>query len=163
MIDNGGVRINWWTAKYRPMNRGRRLSEFDPDHYIEASYLTGRGTLIPVGAFHELGLYDDDYFQQCGDTELTLRAKAAGYKLYLSYRAVVKSYLESGNRLNVGQTYRLSDLKDYSFGIRSNLRLKYRYRFARAAAGKNWLRFGVYFLCDLARITVHFVRQLRFG
>ncbi len=163
MIDNGGVRINWWTAKYHSLNRGSLLAEFGPDYYIEASYLTGRGTLISVEAFHELGLYDDQHFQQCGDTELPLRAKAAGYKLYLIYRAVIKSRLEGGDPLNVDQTYRLSDLKDYYFGIRSNMRLRYRYHFARAAAGKNWLRFSVYFLCELARITVHFVRHLRFG
>jgi len=163
MIDSGGVRINWWTAKCRPMNRGRRLSEFDPDYYIEASYLTGRGTLIPVEVFNDLGLYDEKHLPHYGgDIELPVRAAKKGYRLFVTYRAVVRSHVEATGQMNRQDTYKLSDLQDYYFSIRSNARLKDRFHFARKVSGRNPFRFVSYLLFDLARISYHFFRRLSY-
>jgi hypothetical protein len=78
---NGGTTINWSTAKYTRLIDKMKLSEFEKDYYVDVSYLTGRGVLIPVQEFHEVGLYDDIHFQQCGEPELPVRAKNAGYRL----------------------------------------------------------------------------------
>jgi len=65
----GGNLVNWWTAKLRTLHTGRKIvGFFNETHCAEVSFLTGRGTLIPVrGCFHEIGLFDARHFQQCGD------------------------------------------------------------------------------------------------
>ncbi len=78
VIYDGGRTVNWWTAKFRMLNSKRKLSEFPKRHCVEVSLLTGWGTLVPIRVFREIGLYDDEHFQQCGDTELPVRAKNAG-------------------------------------------------------------------------------------
>ncbi len=80
VIVDGGRTVNWWTAKFRIHNSQRKLSEFPTNYSVDASLLTGWGTLIPVVVFRKIGLYDDKHFQQCGDTELPVRAKNAGYR-----------------------------------------------------------------------------------
>jgi len=161
VVYNGGVLINWWNAKTLVLDRGKELSKFENGYYNEVSTLTGRGTLIPVGVFKQIGLYDDNHFQQCGDTELPVRAIKQGYKLFVSYKAVVKSHLNGGDYINVNNTYRLQDLKKYFFGIKSNMRLKYRFYFARSFSNKNPFRFLVFFTMDMIRISFYFLRQIR--
>ena len=160
IIHSGGVQINWWTAKHRVINNGRKLSEFPADHYVEVSMLPGRGTLIPMSVFHQVGLFDDKHFQQCGDTELPVRATKSGYRLVVSYGAIVKSHMDSGDMINVSQTYKFADWKKYFFDIKSNARLKYRFYFARTAADGNPVRLLSYFFFDLARIAYHFIKRL---
>jgi GT2 family glycosyltransferase len=94
LINQGGVKLNMLTAKYKVLNQNKRLSEFDQDYAIDVSLLTGRGTLIPVQVFYEVGLFDDKHFQQCGDMDLSIRARYVGYRLIESYRAIVKSHEE---------------------------------------------------------------------
>jgi N-acetylglucosaminyl-diphospho-decaprenol L-rhamnosyltransferase len=127
VIYNGGNIVNWWTAKFTVLNRGERLAKFEKDHYVDASFLTGRGTLIPIQVFHDIGLYDDKHFQQCGDTELPVRAKKAGYRLIVSYAAIVKSPVTTSDQVNVSDHYLLKDLRPYFLGIKSNCRLNYRF------------------------------------
>jgi N-acetylglucosaminyl-diphospho-decaprenol L-rhamnosyltransferase len=159
-IDNGGVIINWWTAKYRTLNHKRRLSGFEKNYSIDVSYLTGRGVLIPIQVFYKIGLYDDKHFQQCGDTELTVRAKNAGYRLLVSYAAVVKSHVESSNNINVSNHYFLKDLRAYFFGVKSNYRLKYLFFFSfNSATGP--FQFISFLICHLLRIIYHFISRLR--
>jgi N-acetylglucosaminyl-diphospho-decaprenol L-rhamnosyltransferase len=155
----GGPRVNWWTAKMWHLNTGRRLSEFGKDYHADVSWLTGRGTLIPIGVFREIGLYNEKHFQQCGDTELPARAKNRGYRLILSYGAVVKHTDLTG--INHECSYSLRDLKKYFFGVKSYFRLKDRVFFAYNTA-RNPAAFVCFLVCDLARITMHFLRRLRF-
>jgi len=161
VIANGGVLINWLTAKRRILNVKRRLSECEKNTYVYVSSLTGRGTLIPVPVFHEIGLYDDKHFQQCGDTELSVRANKHGYRLIVSYAAVVRSHIGASDNLNVAKYYSLKDLKPYFFGMKSNFRLKYHFFFSLKTA-KSPFYFISYFLCDLLRISYHFLIRLRF-
>lgn len=160
-IEDGGVRINWWTAKHQVLNRGRAVDEFPPGHYERPSYLTGRTALIPTQTFREVGLYDAEHFLNCGDTELPVRAAQRGWELYVCYDTVVCSHVDAVARENRGQSLRLtpSDIRDYYFGIKSYTRLKYRYHFARTAARGNPLRFAAYLVSDVARITVHLLRE----
>ena len=159
VIDNGGNIVNWWTAKFSVLNRGERRDKFPKDHYVDVSFLTGRGTLIPVQVFHQIGLYDEKHFQQCGDTEFPVRAKKAGYRLIVSYDAVVKSPVTSSDSINVSNHYLLKDITSYFLGIRSNFRLKYRFFFSLKTAASP-LRFISFFTLDLLRITGHFCRGL---
>ena len=125
IIEDGGRIVNWWTAKHKILNSRRQLSDFPKDYCVDVSFLTGWGTLIPVQVFHEIGLYDDKHFQQCGDTELPVRARNYGFRLLVSYNAVIRIHTDDG--INYVPTYTLRDAKQYFFGIKSNYRLKYRF------------------------------------
>jgi GT2 family glycosyltransferase len=161
VIFDGGRTVNWWTAKFRIHNSQRKLSEFPTNYSVETSLLTGWGTLIPVEVFREIGLYDDKHFQQCGDTELPVRAKNAGYRLIVSYRAVLKVHVQATDAVNAADSYSLRDLKRYFFDVKSNSRLKYRVFFGFNTA-KNPLAFVSFLVCDMLRITAHFLLRLRF-
>jgi GT2 family glycosyltransferase len=161
-IQDGGRLVNWWTAKARVLNSQKQLSDFPDDYQVDVSLLTGWGTLVPVKIFREIGLYDEKHFQQCGDTELPVRAKNRGYRLVVSYGAVIKIHAEQTAGINVSTRYSLKDLKTYFFGVKSNFRLKYRFFFCYDTA-RNPLAFVSYLTCDMLRITVHFLRGLRSG
>jgi N-acetylglucosaminyl-diphospho-decaprenol L-rhamnosyltransferase len=161
LIVEGGRIVNWWTAKGTILNSGRLVSEF-PKHYcVEVSALTGWGTLIPIPVFREIGLYDDKHFQQCGDTELPVRARNAGYRLMVSYDAVVKARVRASADINTTDRYLLGDIGNYFFAVKSNCRLRYRWFFAVKTA-KNPVAFLSFLISDLLRITMHFILRLRF-
>jgi GT2 family glycosyltransferase len=162
VIYSGGVRVNWITAKMTHFNRGKRLSSFGKGYYIEVSYLTGRGVLIPPKVFREIGLYNNKhYLQQCGDIELPARARLAGYKLIVSYNVPVFSYVKDKGHINHLDTFKLSDIKKYFFDIRSNANVRYRFWFAYDAT-PNLVQGTIYLIFDLLRVTSYFIRHLGF-
>jgi GT2 family glycosyltransferase len=159
----GGVKVNWWTAKQRLINKNERLSSFQESYFMKSDYLTGRGTLVPVKVFKQIGLYDDMHFQQCGDTELPVRAGKREYILLVSYGAVIFSHVRGGDLINVSEFYRICDIKRYFFGVKSNARLKYRFYFAKSALGRHYAKLIVYLVCDFARLSYHFMRKMGYG
>jgi GT2 family glycosyltransferase len=161
IIVDGGRIVNWWLAKFTILNQTRKLSEFPSDYFVDTSLLTGWGTLIPIEVFREIGLYDDKHFQQCGDTELPVRAKNAGYRLIVSYGIKAKVQVEASDAVNVSAHYSLWDIRKYFFDVKSNFRLKYRLFFGLNTA-RNPVAFASFLIFDLSRIIVHFVLRLRF-
>jgi capsular exopolysaccharide synthesis family protein len=156
----GGERLSRWSAKFRWLNSGKRLTEFGRGFRVEVSVLNGMGTLIPVPVFRKIGLYDERHFQQCGDYEFPTRASNHGYSLIVAYDAVVKMPPETSAGINLKTTYTIKDLKSFFFDIKSNYRLKYRIFFAYNIA-RNPLAFLSYVVCDITRITFHFVSRVR--
>lgn len=161
MIVDGGRLMNRWTAKFKTLNVHRRHSDFPSGYSVDVALLTGWGTLIPATVFKEIGLFDDKHFQQCGDTELTVRARQAGYRLLVHYDPVIKVHTNASDGVNVCEAYSLKDLRHYFFDVKSNYRLKYRWFFAWNTA-TNPLAFLTYFACDLCRITAHFALRMQF-
>ncbi|MSR05502.1 MAG: glycosyltransferase family 2 protein [Gemmatimonadetes bacterium] len=159
-IDDGGVIINWWTAKHSVLNRGRRPAEFAPGHFERCSYLTGRAALIPSRVFREMGPYDEQHFLNCADTELPVRAARRGYELLVCYGAAVHGHVQAMADENKPDTYRLGMLGRYFFGVKSYARLNYRFYFARTGAGPNPIRLAAYLVADFARITAYFIRGM---
>jgi GT2 family glycosyltransferase len=163
IITSGGVLVNWRNAKIRVLNRGKRLDSFPGDHLEPVSILPGRGTLYPVSVFKKVGLFDDRHFQQCGDIELPRRAFLSGYELFVYYGAVVKTVVDNVNTENINSkaSYSLKDFTRYFFDIRSNFRIRYRYSFSRSSSANPFSSF-TYFLCDMTRVTSHFISRLSF-
>jgi N-acetylglucosaminyl-diphospho-decaprenol L-rhamnosyltransferase len=161
IINDGGRIVNWWTAKFTVLNSKRKLSEFEKNYHVDVSLLTGSGTLIPIQVFWEIGLYDEKHFQQCGDTELPVRAKNSGYRLIVSYAAIAKMHFEASDGVNISNYYYLKDWAKYFFGVKSNYRLKYRFFFSLNTATSTFA-FISFLLFDLLRITCHFFLRLRF-
>jgi N-acetylglucosaminyl-diphospho-decaprenol L-rhamnosyltransferase len=160
VIWDGGRIVNWWSAKFKILNSRRKLSEFGRGHCVDVSLLTGSGTLIPIPVFREIGLYDDEHFQQCGDTELPVRAKNIGYRLIVCYAAIAKMHIEATDGINSRTYYSIGDLNKYYFGVKSNFRLKYRFFFGLNTA-TNPLALISFLLCDFCRISCHLLLRLR--
>ncbi|HEX7014795.1 MAG TPA: glycosyltransferase family 2 protein [Cyclobacteriaceae bacterium] len=158
LLTNGGVVMNWTTGKWRALNEGKSLASFGQGHIEEnVSYLTGRGTLIPVEVFKKLGIYNNRHYTQCGDTELPIRARKAGYRLLVSYDVPVFSH--KGHSVHK-EEYTLASLKSYYFDIRSHVNIKERFWFAIDSTA-NIVHGLWFFAMDFTRITVHFFRKLR--
>ena len=161
IIKNGGIQVNWSTAKRKVLNPGRQLDEFPQGYTIEVSKLTGRGTLFPLRVFRDLGLYDEAHFRHCGDPELPLRAKfKAGYTLLVNYDAVVISRVAEKKNINTKEHYTLSDWKEYFFGIRSHFNIMDHYWLARNSA-PNYFWFIRYFSLEIVRIIGHYFLRLK--
>ena len=149
-------------AKWKNLHSGLSRSSFPNDYSVGVSTLTGRGVLIPARVFWDVGLYDDLNFDQCGDTELPIRASKNGYDLIVDYSSVVYSYHEDPGNINHKQSYKLREVKDYYWNIRSNTNLKYRFWFSKSAFRHSILGFIRYLTLDFIRITIHLFRQLSF-
>jgi len=161
IIKSGGVRVNWKTAKWRRLHEGCSLDDFPPGYILEVSKLTGRGTLFPSKVFREVGLYDEEHFKQCGDPELPSRANFKfGFQLFVSYDAVVISKVSTQENINSKNQYRLTDLREYLFGIKSHFNLRDRYWFARNIA-PNPFWFVRYFTLNVLRTIYHFLVRLK--
>jgi GT2 family glycosyltransferase len=158
LIWQGGTEINWWTAKHRLLNYHRRISEFPPGHCQRSAYLTGRGVLVAVAVFKSVGNFDSRY-QQSGDPEFTRRAAKAGYELLVAYDVPVLSY-KKGDNLNEAESYRLSDLRRYYFGVLSHARLTTRWRDAISMT-HSLTQALVFATFSFIRITGHFFKRVR--
>jgi GT2 family glycosyltransferase len=93
VVVEGGVRINWLTAKRLPIARGVAVSDLTEWRPLPVAVdvLPGRGTLIPVSAFRAVGLFDAINLPHYGaDYEFSRRAARAGYRLLVSYDAVIR-------------------------------------------------------------------------
>ncbi len=77
---------------YRSVNCwGDDLKEFRG--IIEVNALSGKGVLIPVSIFKTIGLYNAEMLPHYhADTEFTIRASRAGFKVLLNYSAKIYSH-----------------------------------------------------------------------
>lgn len=156
-IWDGGRRMNWITAKHRVMHQGNALSTFPSATYFSVDQLTGRGILVPVRVFRDVGLYDTEHFRHRGDTEFPVRANRAGYELLVYYGACVRSHVDLTHVSERSARYRLADFRRYFFDFRSSGWIKFRFYFALKTATSP-LQFIAFLTCDLVRVSVHFFR-----
>lgn len=128
--------------------------------FVESDSLPGRGTLIPMRVFGEIGLFDAKRFKHyMADIEFSVRARKAGYRLIVNTRSVVHEYVTAtGLFLRQKQTWR--DFVDSFTSVKSPTNLTVRYNFAIAHSKTKHL----YFLIDVSRICVGFLlRKVRFN
>jgi glycosyltransferase involved in cell wall biosynthesis len=74
---------------------------------------------------------------------------------------VGKLHVDQTAGINTARSYSLRDLGEYFLNVKSSARLKYRFFFSYDTA-TNAAQFCCFLLCDFARITIHFLRRLRF-
>lgn len=124
------------------------------DH-VESDSLPGRGTLIPMRVFDEVGLFDSKRFAHyMADIEFSVRAKKAGYRLIVNTKSVVYEYKKETG-LFISQQPTWTDFVKSFTSIRSPTNLTVRYNFAIAHSKTKLL----YFLFDVSRICVGFLRR----
>ena len=155
-ILDGGVRINWNTAKYTRLSFGKdyQAVEKEVGRFRSVDFLTGRGTIVPVSLFQTIGLFDCTHLPQYGsDYEFFTRAKRAGYKLLVDNRSVV---FNTGEPDGSGRHDVTHDVFTGFSSIRSPYGLCSRLRFARLCCPGYLLPTFVAF--DFARIIIGSLR-----
>ena len=159
-IQYAGKKMKWWTAKGVFLHLNDNISDF-PNDYIERSgTLTGRGVLIPVQAFVDVGNYDKRY-QQSGDPEFSIRAAKAGYSLLVAFKAIVYNYSPIGKgNINERKILYLRDIKEYYFGVLSQARIKTLYLNA-TSYGNNFLQSIWIFIYHFLGLTWRFIKRLK--
>lgn len=150
-----GLTWNKYTGKIRP-KRDTSLSYsrlFNREQVIESDLLPGRGTLIPVSLFHEIGLFDQLHFPQyAADFDFSRRAANEGYKLIVSSKSIVRSVVEvSGIKYKDNPSFRTF----YSalFSVKSPIWYKLRYYWAIKHSPIKFL----YFIISMMRIFISFL------
>lgn len=114
------------------------LSQFK-GKVLASDWLSGMGVLIPSEVFEKIGLYNTkDFPQYFGDSDFSLRAKEAGYKLLVSGDAVVESDVKSAWLHRQIKNPHLGMFKDLFISIRSPYQVKSRVAFYRLYWGKHW-------------------------
>ncbi|SMO85751.1 Glycosyltransferase, GT2 family [Saccharicrinis carchari] len=121
--------IAWWKAKeikyhkaFTPLPEG--LSGLHP-----TKCLNGRGTLIPVSIYKQVGGYNEQFVQYASDFDLALRIQKAGYRCLITYDVIVHSFVEDtgGGKSFIKQSSRTffkSFLNPYS---QTSLKMTYHY------------------------------------
>jgi len=161
-VVDGGVSVDWMTAKYRTAGRGASMAKGVPagPDLRRTDVLGGCGTLIPVSAFREIGPYWEQGLRHyAADYELSRRAMRAGFDLFVDWASpLYVREAETGIHASVASG-RLAVLLRSFWDIRSANDLRVRWRFA-AAACPRWA-LPSYILWDYARVVVGSVRRYR--
>lgn len=155
-MDFCGVTWNEFTGRYylkaKSFNYSykRLISE---KQIIYSDLLSGRGTLIPVKVFAEIGLYDSQNFPQyAADEDFSLRAKRKGWNLVVPSGAYLKSHVKETGADVANVELSLKYYKHIFFSIKSPLNLRIRYRWAI----KNTKLKFLYFLMDSMKVLLSF-------
>jgi GT2 family glycosyltransferase len=163
-IVDGGVEVSWWTASYRAVHRGETIDaargEID-GNYVAADVLPGRGTLIPVGVFRSIGLFNEQLLPHYGaDYEFARRAVRHGYRVLVDYRSVLISEVRAtGMRADL-RPLSASEFIGLFTSRRSASSLRYRWNYARLCCPPPAI--PLFFACDTARVVLSAVRgQMR--
>jgi GT2 family glycosyltransferase len=131
-------------------------------NYEDADSLSGKGVLIPIEIFNQIGLYNFEKLPHYhSDTEFVRRAVGAGYKAYIYYKAKLKSHQDLSG---VGQINNDPDIKKFLksfFVLRSSNHLTTQYNRARLIYSSKW---PAYFLFNNLYIIYQFlVRYFQFA
>jgi GT2 family glycosyltransferase len=98
-------------------------------------WLTGMGVLIPSEVFAEVGLYDEKHFPQyVADAELSMRARARGYRLALEPLSRIWNRTQESSHVIDRQSV---TLKTFLLPFRS-IRSAYEFRMRRALYRLYW-------------------------
>lgn len=147
-----GVSWNKFTGRYHSKAQDYNYSFqklISQKQILSSDMLPGRGTLIPIKVFSEIGLYDSKNFPQyAADEDFSLRAIRNGWKLLVPTQAYVMSHIhEMGADIDSAR-FSLRYYKYLFFSIKSPLNLRIRYRWAM----KNSPLKFFYFILDCLRI-----------
>jgi len=123
--------------------------------------LSGKGVLIPVRAFRQVGLYNEELLPHYhADTEFIIRCKNAGFSVSLCYDAVIYSHQElSGSGTKTSNPGLKSFLKSIT-DLKSANHLASNRNVCRLIYGKYW---RLYFYYGSSRMIFGFLRRYTTG
>jgi len=148
---SSGYRQNWLIAREIPVS-------FESDHLpddpnvVEVTHASGRGTLFPISAFEQLGLFNEKHFPHYGaDYDFTFKAARANIPIYSCLDCKVLSHINDTGLVKVLNKFSLTSLTVYFTGMRSPASIKVRWWY-----GWNNCPIGIlpiYMTMDIIRIT----------
>ena len=161
-IVDGGVTIDWATAKYRTAGCGNTVDVGADVHpsLRRVDVLSGCGTLIPVCVFERIGTYDEVRLRHyAADYEFSRRALRAGFGLFVDWASPLHLWeAETGIHASAASTGFGGLLRSF-WDIRSANDFRNRWRFAVAACPR-WA-LPTYVPCDYARVVIGSIRRYR--
>lgn len=134
----GGEILDWSRCSFRGILNGFADEELYGLH--EVNGFPGRGLLIPVKVFTQIGLYDSKHFPQTiADLDFTARAVNAGYEIYCNYDAKIKIYPEESGGVGLRKKKSWRNYYLHLFGVRGAGNLKWFIVFALKNAPRKYL------------------------
>ena len=103
VLDSCGVGIGM-DGMSRQAMRGRPVPELTQPK--EVLLFSGCACLLRMEALNEVGLFDEDFFAYCEDTDLGLRLQRAGWKIVVAPNAYVEHYYSmTGGKFSLQKVY----------------------------------------------------------
>lgn len=107
-IFSGIKEIIWWRYKLIAYNQ----EETNCDYKISKD-LPGRGILIPMEVVKKIGFYDPTFFQYASDSDFIYRSRKAGFKVFIAFKAILRTDIESTGNTSIYNKAVLSFLKSF--------------------------------------------------
>jgi GT2 family glycosyltransferase len=151
-----GVGIRWFSAKFIKLKAPSDSSR--SDLFYSVSALSGRGTLIPVAVFRDIGLYDVQSFPHyAADYDFSLGAARAGYDLLLHPKCYLYSRTDLTGISNVHNRVSFSMWLTSFTSVKSPNNLKIRFQFGLRHAPA--ICRPSFIICDFLRVTLGTLRN----
>lgn len=140
-IADAGSYIDWKTGKFIRLG-SENISYLPQNKQIEdkINILPTRGTLVPIKVFLNIGNFDKKHFPHyLSDYEFACRAKKNGFKLILSYQAIVyNDTARTGLWKNERGRISLKETWDLLFSRRSKLNIIDNFKFIKYCCPKEY-------------------------
>jgi hypothetical protein len=166
----GGGEFKFWRGSGFSRGQGLRFSDLRDGKNVEVSFATGCALLIRMRALERTGLFDDRFFLYLEDADLSLRLRAAGYRLvYVPSSRIYHKVHHAGDKsrpLYFSTRNRLLILRLHFSGWRRITGMTYVLLTTALKAPGWWLRrkdlfwAGVYGVWDYFRGNLHQGRGL---
>ena len=119
----GGWLHSWKTTKLVDLVNVLNADEFNGLHKVNV--FPGRGLLIPVKVFKDIGFYDSKNFPQTvADNDFAYRAENAGYEIYCNCDAKIKIYPDESAASYYRKNKSVKNYFIHLFGLKGAANLK---------------------------------------
>lgn len=121
-----GYRHSWLTTKATPIDPA--TDHLPGDNAVASvTHAPGRGTLIPLAAFREIGLFDEKHLPHYGaDYDFSFRAARAGHPVLVNFLAPVFSHVAETGMTQIRERFSFRGFYQYLTSIKSPANLKAR-------------------------------------
>ena len=111
IIETSGLVMNFTTCSAKSLVAlGTKRSGLDYSGCIPVTHLPGKGVLVPLKVYKQIGIYDAEQLPHYhADTDFTLRAYERGYAVLVDFDSIVYSDVNRGNLIS-GQDITLSSV-----------------------------------------------------
>lgn len=161
-VHEAGVVIDWSQPRYdKPLKLPKNYQKMGSQPVDAAC---GRGTLVPISVFHQIGNFSPHLPHYHSDYEFMIRAKRAGYQLHIDYSCLVYATHSPGGIKFNPKSKTFNQFFNELFSIRSKVNLRDQIVFTLLAAPvRFWPHRFFYILKDtLFRLSlVHPLNRLR--
>ncbi len=132
LIETSGYIMDYETCTSTQLNKPGDARTDSHRGMKEVTHLPGKGVMLPVKVFRDVGLYDEANLPQYhADTDLVLRAHKAGYPVFVDYDAILLSEVNTNNMVLPTHELTLKGMAKTFIGPYSMNNLSIRNNFAK--------------------------------